>query len=68
MHLITYDPLFRTIEKNNVQLIDLVRECKLAPATVAKFKKNQSVTLETIDKVCCFLKVPIEEVVKIKHN
>ncbi|WP_413542003.1 helix-turn-helix domain-containing protein [Brevibacillus sp. WF146] len=49
-------------------MIDLVRECKLSPATVAKFKKNQSVTLETINKVCCYLRVPIEEVVRIKFN
>lgn len=66
--MISYDPLFRTINKNNMQLIDLVRECKLSPATVAKFKKNQSVTLETINKVCCYLQVPIEEVVQIKLN
>jgi DNA-binding Xre family transcriptional regulator len=66
--MINYDPLFRTIEKKNIQLIDLVRECKLSPATVAKFKKNQSVTLETINKVCCYLRVPIEEVVRIKFN
>jgi len=66
--VISYDPLFRTINKNNMQLIDLVRECKLSPATVAKFKKNQSVTLETINKVCCYLQVPIEEVVQIKLN
>ncbi|WP_422387978.1 helix-turn-helix domain-containing protein [Brevibacillus borstelensis] len=66
--MISYDPLFRTIKRKNLLLIDLVRECKLAPATVAKFKKNQSVTMDTIDKVCCYLNVPIEEVVSIKQN
>lgn len=63
--MINYDPLFKTIEKKKLHLIDLVRDCRLAPATVAKFKKNQSVTMDTIDKVCCYLDVPIEEVVKI---
>lgn len=66
--VITYTPLFKTLSEKNVQLIDLVRECKLSPATVAKFKKNESVTLETIGRVCCYLSVPIEKVVQINYK
>jgi putative transcriptional regulator len=66
--VISYAPLFKTLKEKNVQLIDLIRECKLSPATVAKFRKNESVTLETISRVCCYLNVPIERVVIIHCN
>jgi DNA-binding Xre family transcriptional regulator len=66
--LISYEPLFRTLESKNVKLIDLVRECKLSSGTVAKFAKNETVRLDIIDRVCCYLKVPIERVVEIKFE
>jgi putative transcriptional regulator len=66
--LISYGPLFRTLESKNLKLIDLIRECKLSSGTVAKFAKNESVRLDTIDRVCCYLEVPIERVVEIKFE
>ncbi|NGQ95452.1 helix-turn-helix transcriptional regulator [Brevibacillus sp. SYP-B805] len=64
--MISYEPLFRTLESKNVKLMDLVRDCKLASGTVAKFAKNESVRLDIIDRICRYLKVPIERVVEIK--
>lgn len=66
--MISYDPLFKTLTDKGLRPIDLVRECKLAPTTVAKFSKNEVVRLDVIDRVCCYLDVPIEEIVEIKRK
>jgi DNA-binding Xre family transcriptional regulator len=63
--MLNYDPLFKTLEEKSIKQIELSRECKISSATIAKFRKNESVTLEVIDRICTFLEVPIEKVVKI---
>lgn len=65
---LSYDPLFRTLDRLGKRPIDLVRECKLATGTVAKFAKNESVGLDIIARVCIYLDVPIEEVVRIENS
>lgn len=40
-----------------MKYIDLQRELNISPTVIAKFQKNRSVTTETIDKVCTYLKV-----------
>lgn len=66
--MISYKPLFKTLEVKNIQLIDLVRHCELSPRTVAKFRKNEPVNLTTIDRICIYLRVPIEKVVEITFD
>ena len=55
--MIVYNKLGDYLQANNMKYIDLQKETGLSPTIVAKFQKNRSVTIETIDKVCTFLKV-----------
>lgn len=64
MKLISYEPLFKTLEKRGKTIIDLNRDLNLSPATTAKFKKGESVTLDTLKKICTYLDCRIEEVVE----
>lgn len=66
--MISYEPLFRTIESRGMQLIDIETACKLSSRTTAKFRKDKPVSLQTIANICKYLKVPIEEVVQIKFD
>ena len=63
--MIDYSPLFETLKNKGMKLSDLYSI--LDEGTVSKFKKNKSMRLETIAKLCSFLDVPIEKVVKINR-
>lgn len=55
--MIVYNKLGDYLKANNMKYIDLQKETGLSPTIIAKFQKNRSVTVDTIDKVCTFLKV-----------
>lgn len=55
--MIVYNKLGDYLNSRNMKYIDLQRELGISPTVIAKFQKNRSVTTETIDKVCTFLKV-----------
>lgn len=66
--MISYDPLFKTLEEKGLRQIDLARNCELSSATMAKFRKGESVTLKVIARICAYLQVPIEKVVQINYK
>lgn len=55
--MIVYNKLGDYLKNKNMKYIDLQRELGLSPTVIAKFQKNRSVTTDTIDKVCTFLKI-----------
>lgn len=63
--MIDFSPLRQTLENKGLLPVDLMRRCELHPSTMSKITKNKSVNLTTIAKICVFLRVPIEKVVRI---
>lgn len=63
--MISYEPLFATLQEKNAKLIDLINAGVVSKPTAAKFRKGESVQLTTIDAICKYLNVPIERVVRI---
>lgn len=55
--MIVFNKLGDYLKANNMKYVNLQKDLGLSPTIVAKFQKNRSVTTETIDKVCAFLKV-----------
>ena len=55
--MIIYSKLGDYLKSQNMKYIDLQRELSLSPTIIAKFQKNRSVTTETIDKICTYLKI-----------
>ncbi|MDF1511174.1 helix-turn-helix domain-containing protein [Robertmurraya sp. DFI.2.37] len=66
--MISYEPLFKTIEEKETSLIEIENAVRLSSSVTAKFRKNQHVSLGTIEKICLYLNVPIEKVVAIKKK
>ena len=63
---ISYEPLWETLQRSdNMSMTEMRKRTGIATATMAKLKKNESLTLAMIDKICCGLGCNIEEVVKI---
>jgi DNA-binding Xre family transcriptional regulator len=63
--MISYEPLFKTLEKKKMVISDM-RDVILNSRTIAKIYRGEPVNLSTIEKVCLHLDVKIEEVVEIK--
>jgi DNA-binding Xre family transcriptional regulator len=63
--MISYEPLFKTLEKKKMVISDM-RDLILNSRTIAKINRGEPVSLSTIEKICLYLDVRIEEVVEIK--
>jgi len=65
--MISYKPLFKTLDNKGITLYDIEVQCGMSSRTIAKFRKGESTTLDTLERICLFLDVPIEKVVEIKR-
>lgn len=64
--MISYQPLYHTLINKNMKLDQLRKDGIISSITIAKFKKNESITLTTVDKICQYLKCNIEDIVEIR--
>jgi len=62
--MIVYTKLGDYLKSINMKYIDLQRALDLSPTVIAKFQKDRSVTTETLDKICSFLKVQPGEIME----
>jgi DNA (cytosine-5)-methyltransferase 1 len=53
------------MNQRNLSHQELKNITGFSSATIAKIGKDESITLETIDKLCAALKVPIDKIVKV---
>lgn len=62
--MISFDPLWQTLKAKGMNKGDLQKLTGLSSTTIAKIGKNESVTLDVVDRICKALKVPIYDVVE----
>jgi DNA-binding Xre family transcriptional regulator len=65
--MISYEPLLKTLNERNMTISDLRGVC-LDSKTIAKFNKGGSLKLSTVERICQYLQVPIEKVVRIDYG
>ena len=63
--MISFDPLWQTLKAKEMNKGDLQKLTGLSSTTIAKIGKNESVTLDVVDRICEALKVPIYDVVEV---
>ena len=63
--MIIYNKLGDYLKSKNMKYIDLQRELGLSPSMTAKFTKNRTVSTDTINKVCEYLKVQPSEIMEL---
>ena len=61
--MIDFSPLHQTLKEKNMVISDM-RDKILHPKTIAAINRDGDVNLSTIEKICLFLDVPIEKVVR----
>ena len=62
--MIIYNKLGDYLKSKDMKYIDLQRELQLSPSMTAKFTKNRTMSTDTINKVCEYLKVQPSEIME----
>lgn len=65
--MISYDRLWAYMEKHQVSQYKLVVS-GISHSSLTRLKRNQSVSLDTIDKLCNILECRIEDIVEHKKD
>lgn len=63
--MITFEPLWRTLKRNEMNKGDLQKITRLSSSTMAKLSKNEVIKLDVVDRIAVALGVPIEDIVQI---
>lgn len=66
--MIDYERLFILLLKNKMAKIDLYRKVGINPKTINRLVNNQSVTVETLEKICLYFNCKIEDIIEIKKD
>lgn len=62
--MIVYDKLGDYLKSQNMKYIDLQNALGLSPSMTAKFTKNRTMSTDTLNKVCEYLKVQPGEIME----
>ena len=54
--MITYYKLLDILNRRNISKLELMKMAGISRETLSKLSKNESVTIQTIDKICNVLK------------
>ncbi len=62
-NMITYDRLWKFMKENNVSQYRLVTS-GISHSTLTRLKRNQSVSVDTIDKLCGILGCRVDDIME----
>lgn len=65
-YTISYEPLRKILKEREIRLSVMMSEIGVSSRTRTKISKDEAVSLSTIGKICVYLSVKIENVVKIE--
>ena len=60
---ISYNKLFKLLIDKGMKKTDLAKEAKLTPATLAKLSKQETVSMDTLIRICDCLDCTFDDVV-----
>lgn len=62
--MISYEPLWRTMKERNVTTYALINKHNFSPYTITNLKRNKSITMNTLEKLCRILHCTADSVVE----
>lgn len=61
--MFNYNKLWKKLIDKNLKKTDLIRLVGISSATLAKMSNNQSVSMDTLAKICAFLNCELSDIV-----
>ena len=66
--MISYEPLYRTMQKKGITTYRLIRDFGVSRSLLDRLKHDKPVTTQTLDDLCRFLDCRIEDVLVYKKD
>lgn len=66
--MISYEPLWDTMKKRNVTTYTLINKYGFSPYTITNLKRNHSITMHTLEKLCKTLNCTADSIVKFEDD
>lgn len=66
--MISYEPFRSYVASNNIKKKDIMDKTGISSSTMSKLKHDQYVSIEIINRICDFLDLDINNVVKYKRE
>ena len=60
--MISYDKLWKTMQKKNVSQYTLIKKYNVSPGQITRLKRNESVSTHTIEMFCKILNCNVEDI------
>ncbi len=61
--LISYEPLWQTMKEKGVTTYTLIYKQGFSAYTITNLKRNKSITMNTLERLCCVLECTPNEIV-----
>lgn len=62
--MISYEPLWKTMKERKVTTYALIYKHNFSPYTITNLKRNKSITMNTLEKLCKILNCTADNVVQ----
>ena len=62
--MISFDPLWDTLNKKNISQYDLVNYYNFSKSTIDRLRHNRNITLNTLNDLCVALDCKVEDIIK----
>ena len=66
--MITYDPLWKTLNDRNMSTYDLIYKYGLSANTIHRIKNGKAVTTNTLNELCFILKCSVSDLIEYKES
>lgn len=63
--MVSYKKLLHILVDRNLKITQVIKACGLSTNVVSKIKRNQSVEIKTLEKICLYLEVNIGDICDI---
>lgn len=61
--MISYEPLWKTMEERHITTYALIYKHNFSPYTITNLKRNKSITMYTLEKLCKILDCQADKIV-----
>ena len=66
--MISYDPLWNTLNERNMSTYDLIYRHGLSANTIHRMKNGKVITTKTLNELCFILKCSVSEIIEYKES
>ena len=63
--LVSYEPLWRTLEEKGINQYRLVRYYNFSPGQLSRIKHGEHISTRTVDKLCAILDCQVDDIFEI---